>query len=178
MDVDLSSEPSRLFEIQVRNRYGNTRRVQVDPSWTVGHLKLLLAASGEDLPPDQRRLVRGGVELEDRRTLADYDLPPPGGLETIVNLEAMHWTLFGNMRIFVELPGSDRIALDIGSPWATIWWVKHAIQEKRGIPIQEQRLAWHGLSPCAEDNILEDGYTLADYNIRCDSVLTLTLGSE
>ena len=24
----------------------------------------------------------------------------------------------------------------------------------------------------------EDGYTLADYNIRCDSVLTLTLGSE
>ena len=134
MDVDLSSEPPRLFEIQVRNRFGGNRRVQVDPSWTVAHLKRLLAASGDDLAPDQQRLVRGGVELEDKRTMADYDLPPPGGLETMVNLEAMHWALFGNMRVFVELPGGDRIALDIGSPWTTIWWVKDAIQEKEEYP--------------------------------------------
>ena len=47
-----------------------------------------------------------GMQLEDWRTLADYDLPPdydqphPGPrLETIVNLEAMHWSLFG-LRVF------------------------------------------------------------------------------
>ena len=183
MDVDPSSEPSRLFEITVRNRWGRTSTHQVDRSWTVGYLKRVLAV-GEDLPPDQQRLVCGGVELQDWRTLADYDLPPdydqphPGPrLETIVNLEAMHWSLFG-LRVFVVLPSGERFDLDIGSPWTSIWWVKQLIQEKKGIPVSQQRLAWHGLSPCAEDNILEDGHTLADYNIRCDSVLTLTLESE
>ena len=177
MDVDLSSEPATLFEIQVRNRRGYLRNVQVDRSWTVGYMKRILAASGEDLPPDQQRLECGGVELEDSRTLADYDLPPPGGLQTMVNLDAMHWSLHG-LRLFVEVPSGERLHLDIGSPWTSIWWVKQLIQEKKGIPVAQQRLAWHGLSAEAEDNILEDGHTLADYDIRCDSVLALTLGSD
>ena len=95
----------------------------------------------------------------------------------MVNLDAMHWSLFG-LRVFVEVPSGERFDLDIGSPWTSIWWVKQLIQKKKGIPVAQQRLAWHGLSPCAEDNFLEDERTLADYGIRCDSVLTLTLESE
>ena len=132
MDVDPSSEPARLFEITVRNRWGRTSTHQVDRSWTVGYLKRVLAV-GEDLPPDQQRLVCGGVELEDWRTLADYDLPPPGGLETMVNLEAMHWSLFG-LRVFVVLPSGERFDLDIGSPWTSIWYVKQLIEQKKKDP--------------------------------------------
>ena len=124
MDVDLSSEPSRLFEITVRNRWGRTSTHQVDRSWTVGYLKRVLAV-GEDLPPDQQRLVCGGVELEDWRTLADYDIKD----ESMVNLEPMHWSLYG-LRVFVEVPSGERLDLDIGSPWTSIWWVKQLIQGK------------------------------------------------
>ena len=123
---------------------------------------------------DQQRLAFGGTRLEDWRTLADYDIKD----ESMVNLEPMHWSLYG-MRIFVQVPSEEwRIALDIGSPWTSIWYVKQLIEQKKRIPVSQQRLAWHDLSPCAEDNILEDERTLADYDIRCDSVLTLTLESE
>jgi len=160
MDVDLSSEPSRLFEIQVRNRFGSNRRVQVAPSWTVAHLKRLLAASGEDLPPDHQRLEYRGKQLEDGRTLADYHIKDG----TLAHLWPMHWSLYA-MRIFVTVPLLDHIALDVDST-ASIAWVKHLIMQKTEIPVAQQRL-WH------EDNMLGDNRTLADYTIRCDSVLTL-----
>ena len=180
MDVELSSEPYRI-EITVRNRNGNTRRVQVDRLETIENLKFILARSGEDLPPDQQRLVFAGTQLEDERTLADYDIDG-SPWRSMVNLEPMHWSFFG-MRIFVEVASGEwRIALDIGSPWTPIWGVKHLIQDQKGIPVERQQLSWRGLSPCAREHqrleLLEDNHLLASYNIRCDSVLTLEVESE
>ena len=162
MDVGLSSEPATLFEIQVRNRRGYLRNVQVDRSWTVGYVKRILAASGEDLPPDHQRLEYGGKQLEDGRTLADYDIEDG----TMAHLWPMHWSLYA-MRIFVTVPLLDHIALDVDNT-ASIAWVKHLIMQKTEIPVAQQRL-WR------EDNMLEDGRTLADYNIRCDALLNLEL---
>ena len=161
MDVELSSEPSRMA-IQVCNRFGSNRRVQVFRSWTVGHVKMILAASGEDLLPDHQRLECGGKQLEDGRTLVDYDIKDG----TMAHLWPMHWSLYA-MRIFVTLPLQDHIALDVDST-ASINWVKHLIMRSRKIPVAQQRL-WH------EDCMLGDNRTLADYNIRCDALLNLEL---
>ena len=148
------------LQLFIKTLNGDTITIQANLTDKILTIKEKIQKKQDNLLPSHQRLLYGGKQLEDDKTLMDYNILSEATLHLVVRLK-------GGQTIYVKTLIGDVFTFEFDEN-QTIAEVKQKIEETENIPVNEQRLFFNNKQ-------LADNKTLKEYKIEEEDTIQLVL---